>query len=107
MNKHSNIIINFPIRIKLKTKLIKQPENPYWYHDMNLRFEKFFNTLTHIFDDHVPIKKISKKEKSLIDRPWIDNYLKHLMRVRDACFMKYCRTKKAIEKLKIYMDCKI
>ena len=33
------------------------------------------------------------------------NYLGHLMRVRDDCFVKYCRAKK--EKLKIYMEYKV
>ena len=62
-----------------------------------------------VFDDHAPpIKKISKKEKSLFDKPRIDNYLRHLMRVRDAaCFIKYCRAKKAIEKLKIHTEYKV
>ena len=39
--------------------------------------------------------------------PRIDNYLRHLMRVRDACFIKYYRTKKATEKLKILAEDKI
>ena len=58
------------------------------------------------FGDHAPIKKLSKK-KSLIDEPWIDNYLRHLMRVRDACFIKYCRAKKATQKLEIHVEYKV
>ena len=54
-------------------------------HDMNLCFEKFLHILTCVFDDHVLIKKLSKKEKSLIDKPWINNRLRNLIRVRDAC----------------------
>ena len=53
--------------------------------------------LTCVFDDQKPIKKLSK---SLIDKTWIDNQLRHLMRVRDACFIKYFRAKKATEKKK-------
>ena len=30
-------------------------------HDMNLCFEKFLHILTCVFDDHSPIKKLSKK----------------------------------------------
>ena len=37
-------------------------------HDMNLCFEKFLHILNRVFDDHAPIKKLSKKEKSLIDK---------------------------------------
>ena len=76
--------------------------------DINLCFEKFLHIRICVFDDHAPpIKKISKKEKSLFDKPWIDNYLRHLMRVRDACFIKYCRAKKATEKLKIHAEYKV
>ena len=75
---------------------------------MNLCFEKFLHILTCVFDDHAPIKKLSKKGKSLIDKPWIDNHLRHLMRVRYACFIKYCRAKKAREKkLKIHAEYKV
>ena len=63
--------------------------------------------LTCVFDDHVPIKKLLKKKKSLIDKPWIDNYLRQLMRVKDACFIKYCRAKKETEKLKIHAEYKV
>ena len=38
-------------------------------HDMNLCFGKFLHILTCVFDDYAPIKKLSKKEKSLIDKP--------------------------------------
>ena len=69
-------------------------------HDMNLCFEKFLHILTCVFDDHAPIKKLSKKEKSLIDKPWIDNHLRHLMRVRYAYFIKYRRAKKSNRKIK-------
>ena len=40
-------------------------------HDMNSCFEKYLKILTYIFDDNAPIKKLSKKEKSLIDIPWL------------------------------------
>ena len=63
---------------------------------------KFMNIITFVFYDHEPIKKLSKKEKCIIEKPWIDNYLRHLMRVRDVCFIKYCRAKKVTEKLKIH-----
>ena len=74
---------------------------------MNLCFGKFLHILTCVFDDYAPIKKLSKKEKSLIDKPWIDNYLRHLMRVRDVCFIKCCGAKKATEKLKIHAEYKV
>ena len=34
---------------------------------------------------------------ALIDKPWIDNYLRQLIRVIDAYFIKYRGAKKAIE----------
>ena len=76
-------------------------------HDMNLYFEEFLNILTGVFNDHAPTKKLSKKEKFLIDKPWTGNYLRHLMHVKDACFIKYCRSKKATEKIRIHAEYKI
>ena len=58
--------------------------------------------ITCVFYDHAPIKKLLKKEKSFIENPWIDNYLRHLIRLGDACFIKYGRAKKVTEKLKIH-----
>ena len=67
---------------------------------MNLCFEKFLSILTCVFDDHASIKKLSKKEKSLIDKPWTNKYLQHLKPIWNAYFKKYCRAKKTTEKLK-------
>ena len=44
-------------------------------HDMNLCFEKYLKILTCTFDDNAPIKKLWKKQKSLIEIPW--NILRH------------------------------
>ena len=46
-------------------------------------------------------------EKSLIDKPWIHNHLRHLMRVRDACIIKQYGAKKAAEKLKFHAEYKV
>ena len=46
-------------------------------------------------------------EKPFTDKPWIDNCLRHLMNVRDTCFIKYCRAKNATEELKIHAEYKI
>ena len=67
---------------------------------MNLCFEKFLHILTCVFDDHAPNKKSLKKEKLLIDKPCIDNYLQHLMRLGVASFVKYCRAKNIQRKTK-------
>ena len=74
---------------------------------MNLCFDKFLHILTCVFDEHAPIKKLQKKEKYLMDKPWIENHLRHLLQVRDAFFIKYCRAKKTIGKLKIHAEYKV
>ena len=48
-----------------------------------------------------------RRNLSLTNLPWIDNYLRYLMRARDACFIKYCRAKIATEKIKIQAKYKI
>ena len=55
---------------------------------MNLCFEEFFHMFTCVFDDHAPSKKLPKKEKSLIEKPWIDNYLRQLMSVKGCLLYK-------------------
>ena len=60
------------------------------------------NIIPCVFYDHAPIKKLLKKEKSFVEKLWIDNYLRHLIRVGDACFIKYGRAKKVTAKLKIH-----
>lgn len=52
-------------------------------------FEKFLNILTFVLDDLIFLKK----DKSFIQKMWINNYFLHLMHVRDTCFTKYLELK--------------
>ena len=62
-------------------------------YDIKYVFRNFFTILACVLDDNAPIKKFSKKEKSLIDKPWIDNYLWYLMRVRDTFLLNTAELK--------------
>ena len=48
------------------------PVNDFCYNFLIENFEKFLQILNCVFD--APIKKLSKKEKFLTDKPWIDNH---------------------------------
>ena len=52
-------------------------------------FEKFLNILTFVLDDLIFLKK----DKSFIEKMWINNYFLHLMHARDTCFTKYLELK--------------
>ena len=46
---------------------------------------KDLNTLT---NKHAPIKKLSRKEKKLKDKPWINKRILKMMRIRDRILQK-------------------
>ena len=71
---------------------------------MNLCFGNFFNISTYSLDDHRPIKNLSKEEKPFLGNLWIGNYLRDLIGVRDASFVKYCIATGPKESLKIHPE---
>ena len=73
--------------------LFSQYEN-----DVNSLFNSFFEAINTILDKHAPLVKTTKKELSLLSKPWINKEIKHLMWERDKCFKKYCHNKNTQEK---------
>ena len=47
--------------------------------DINEIFDIFYKTLSEIVDHHVPLTKVTKKERTLQSKPWINKEIKHLM----------------------------
>ena len=46
----------------------------------------FYKTLSEIVDHHGPLTKVSKKERTLQSKPWINKEIKHVMWKRDKLF---------------------
>ena len=56
--------------------------------DVNNKFDRFLNDLTSLTKKHAPIKKRSRKEMKLKDKPWINNRIQKMMRIRDRVLLK-------------------
>ena len=56
--------------------------------DINNKFDRFLNDLTSLTKKHAPIKKRSRKEMKLKDKPWINNRIQKMMRIRDRVLLK-------------------
>ena len=54
--------------------------------NINDAFNGFYKTLTEILDYHAPLIKITKKERTLSLKPWINKELQYLMWKRDNLF---------------------
>ena len=74
--------------------------------DINEIFDTFYKTLSEIVDRHAPLTKVTKKERTLQSKPWINKEIKHLMRKRDKLFRKYCACKNEIQKKSIHNEFK-
>ena len=57
---------------------------------ISMKYLTFFIKLSEIVDHHVPLTKVTKKERTLQSKPWINKEIKHLMQKRDKLFLKYC-----------------
>ena len=66
--------------------------------DINEIFDIFYKTLSEIVDRHAPLTKVTKKERTLQSKPWINKEIKHLMWKRDKLFRKYCACKNETQK---------
>ena len=53
---------------------------------INEIFDIFYKTLSEIVDHHGPLTKITKKERTLQSKPWINKEIKHVMWKRDKLF---------------------
>ena len=61
---------------------------------INEIFDIFHKTLSEIVDRPAPSTKVTKKEKTLKSKPWINKEIKQLTWKREKLFWKYCACKK-------------
>ena len=61
--------------------------------DPNFSFENFYQKVNGIIDNHLPLKKISKKELKQQFKPWITRGIIKSMKTRDQLFKKYINSK--------------
>ena len=51
--------------------------------DINSKFDRFLKDLNTLTNKHAPIKRLSRKEKRLKDKPWLNKRILKMMRIRD------------------------
>ena len=71
-----------------------------------MKYLTFFIKLSEIVDHHVPLTKVTKKERTLQSKPWINKEIKHLMWKRDKLFQIYYACKNETQKKLIHEEFK-
>ena len=56
--------------------------------DINSKFDRFLKDLSTLTNKHAPIKRLSRKERKLKDKPWMNKRILKMMRIRDRILQK-------------------
>ena len=63
--------------------------------DTNISLSNFYSKITDLLNHMAPVKRLTKKEKGLFERPWITSGLLKSMISRDKCFSDFRKEKNA------------
>ena len=74
--------------------------------DVIKQFDRFLQDLSTLTNKHAPIKKQSRKEIKLKDKPWINNRIQNMMRIRDRVLLKL-KKQATDDNLKLYKNLEI
>ena len=58
---------------------------------LNSKFDLFYDTVSSYVDNHVPVKKINKKDLTLHSKPWVNPKIQRLIKYRDKLLCKLNR----------------
>ena len=61
--------------------------------DTNTSLSNFYNKITNLLDEMAPIKRLTKKEKGLTERPWITTGILKSMASRDKSYSEFLKEK--------------
>ena len=67
--------------------------------DINEIFGTCYKTVSEIVNSHAPLTIVTKKDRTLQSKPWINIEIKHLMWKRHKLFRKYCACKDETQKI--------
>ena len=70
--------------------------------DVNDQFGDFFHRLEGCLNRHAPMRKLSKKEAKLDQKPWITTELRKMIRIKNKLFNRKKRQKNNIEIARLY-----
>ena len=68
---------------------------------MNNEFDRFLKDLNTLTNKHAPVKRRSRKEMKLKDKPWINDRISKMMRIRDKILLKL-KKQQTPDDLKLY-----
>ena len=58
---------------------------------LNSKFDLFYDTVSSYVDNHVPVKKINKKDLKLHSKPWVNPKIQQFIKYRDKLLRKLNR----------------
>ena len=64
--------------------------------------EFFFQTIDHLLDEMAPVRKLTRKEVNLLERPWITNGILKSMKDRDEKYKEFVKEPDATRKKEIH-----
>ena len=73
----------------------------------NTSIKNFYNNVTELLDEMAPIKRLTKKERGLIERPWITIGILNSIKSRDQCYKNFLKETDPILKKSIYESYKL
>ena len=71
--------------------------------DVDNKFGRFLKDLTSLTNKHAPMKKRSRKEMKLKDKPWINSKMLKMMRIRDR-ILQILKKKQTDDNIKLYKE---
>ena len=75
--------------------------------DTNSSTKNLLDNVNNLLDQMAPVKRLTRKEKGLLDRPWVTSGILASMRTRDLLHSEYLKEKNPIirlNRLKIYKN---
>ena len=57
--------------------------------DINSKFNRFLSNLDKLVKTHAPLKKLTKKEVKLRNKPWINGKIQKMIRIKDKLLKKF------------------
>ena len=69
-------------------------------------FDNFYNKLSEVIDQHVPVKQLSKQNLKARSKPWITSGIRTYIQIKNGLFKKFLKTKSIYyhAKFKIYSN---
>ena len=64
--------------------------------NINYKFDKFFDRVNYTVQEHVPLKKVNKKQLKLRSNPWVTPYIQNLIKRRYKLLRKLRRSNSVV-----------